>query len=379
MNGKMDEKIKRLLQWSMGKKAAPYMLEIWPTFKCNLSCIFCAHNLERKTRDVDYSKEIKLNRWLEILDEAHNMDVKLIRLAGGGEPMNVDNISLFTTKVKSLGMKGTMTTNGTLFDESLIKSLVKSGWDEIEFSIDGPNAEIHDYFRGKSFDKIIDTLKLFNHYKKEFGNDKPEIYFNTVFNKLNFEKIDQMLELANKVSCKKILLLNLNVDTPESEKLKLSKEQIKNFNENISSLKNKAKELNVYLCLNLVNYLRDEKKKEDFILPNISKNFRFLEVPCFEPWYSMQIRHDGLISPCYASFFNKERKMHAESLESMWYGNHMNNIRDNLLQKKLIGSCSSCMDSVNLHNSSRIRNELVDAYLKIKPNEEFVLNKIKNA
>jgi MoaA/NifB/PqqE/SkfB family radical SAM enzyme len=313
MNGKMDEKIKRLLQWSIGKKTAPYMLEIWPTFKCNLNCIFCAHNLERNKENQDYSKKIKLNRWLEILDEAHKMDVKLIRLAGGGEPMNVDDISLFTTKVKSYGMKGTMTTNGTLFDENLIKDLVKSEWDEIEFSVDGPNAEIHDYFRGKSFDKIIDTLKLFNHYKKKFGKDKPEIYFNTVFNKLNFDKIGQMLELASSVDCKKILLLNLNIDTPESEKLKLNETQIKNFDENISLLEAKAKKLNVYLCLNLVNYLKDEKKKEDFILPNISKNFKFLEVPCFEPWYSMQIRHDGLISPCYAGFFNKESGMHTES------------------------------------------------------------------
>jgi len=375
----MDEKIRRLLQWSIGKKAAPYMLEIWPTFKCNLNCIFCAHNLERKTKNVDYSKEIKLSRWLEILDEAHNMDVKLIRLSGGGEPMNVDNISLFTTKVKSLGMKGTMTTNGTLFDGSLVKNLVKSEWDEIEFSIDGPNAEINDYLRGKSFDKIIDTLKLFNHYKKEFGKNKPEVYFNTVFNKFNFEKIDQMLELASSVCCKKILLLNLNLDTPESEKLKLTKTQIKSFNENISSLETKAKKLKIYLCLNLVNYLKNESKKEDFILPNISKNFKFLEVPCFEPWYSMQIRHDGLISPCYAGFFNRESKMNTEGLESMWYGDHMNLIRENLLQKKLIKSCSFCVDSVNLHNSNRIRNELIDAYLKIKPNEKLILNKIKNA
>ncbi len=375
----MDEKIKRLLQWSMGKKAAPHMLEIWPTFKCNLKCIFCAHNLERKKKSVDYSKEMKLSRWLEILDEAHKMDVKLIRLAGGGEPMNADNISLFTTKVKNLGMKGTMTTNGTLFDETLIKDLVKSEWDEIEFSIDGPDAEINDFLRGKSFDKIIDTLKLFNHYKKKLGKNKPEIYFNTVFNKLNFDKIDQMLDLANSVNCKKILLLNLNIDTPESEKLKLTKTQIKKFNDNISSLKNKAKKLNVYLCLNLVDYLKDEKKKEDFILPNMSKNFKFLEVPCFEPWYSMQIRHDGLISPCYAGFCNSGENMHTESLESMWYGDHMNLIRENLLKKKLIGDCSFCMDSVNLHNSSRIRNELIDYYLKIKPNEKLILNKIKNA
>jgi len=378
----MDEKLKRLLKWADGGMAAPYTLEIWPTFRCNLNCVFCAHNLQRKASSIDYSKEITPKRWLEILSEACQLGVKEIRLVGGGEPLDADNLSLFMARIKDYKMVGSMTTNGTLFSDSLVKDLVLSGWDRIEFSIDGPNAEINDYLRGTEgvFDKIISTLKLFAGYKNKFKRDKPELSFSTVVTNLNFDKIDLMLNLAHSNSCKQIVLLDLNLDTPISKKLKLNNSQRRRFQENLSSLKTKSKQLNIDLCTDMVNYQDHmiNTKKEGFILPNISPKFKFLELPCFEPWYYMQIKHDGRVSPCCCGFCNKREKerMNTESLESMWYGRHLSTIRKNLLNKKLVSDCSFC-NALNLHRSNQLRNDLIEVYLKTNPQEQYVLNKIK--
>lgn len=378
----MDEKIKRLIKWFMGEKAAPYTLEIWPTFRCNLSCVFCAHDLQRKTSETGRGKEISSERWLEILDEAYTLGVKEIRLVGGGEPTNIKDSFLLMGRVKEYGMAGSITTNGTLFDEASIKDLVKSGWDRIEFSIDGPNAEINDYLRGKTgtFDKMLRTLKLFDDYKKKLKKNKPDIFFSTVVTNLNFNKIDQMLDLARSVGCKQIILLSLNMDTPFCEKLKLNKEQLKRFVASIPFLKDKSKKMNVDLCIDMVCYQEQMSiiKKEGFILPNISQKFRFLEAPCFEPWYYMQIKHDGRVSPCCCGFCNKNEKerMHTASLESMWYGEHLNAIRDSLFKKELIGDCSFC-NSLNLYRSNHIRNELISICLQNNPGEHRILNKIK--
>lgn len=380
----MDEKIRRLIKWSRGKREAPYVLEIWPTFRCNLNCVFCAHDLQRKTERVDYSKEISSERWLEILKEAYTLGVKEIRLVGGGEPTNMKDSFFLMGKIKEYGVVGSATTNGTLFDEASIKDLVKSGWDRMEFSIDGPNAEVNDYLRGKTgtFDKVIHTLKLFNDYKKKLKKDKPHILFSTVVTNLNFDKIDEMLDLADSVGCRQIILLDLNLDTPISEKLKLNDVQRKEFSKNILSLEDKAKKLNIGLCTDMVDYQEHMTimKKEEFILPDISQEFRFLELPCFEPWYYMQIKHNGRVSPCCCGFCNKEEKerMHTESLESMWYGRHLSIVRNNLLNKKLIGDCSSC-NALNLHRSNQIRNELISAYLGICPGKQYTLKKIKEA
>ena len=50
---------------------------------------------------------------------------------------------------KELQMEGILTTNGTLLNRELANTLLNIGWDEVHFSIDGPNAEIHDALRGR--------------------------------------------------------------------------------------------------------------------------------------------------------------------------------------------------------------------------------------
>ena len=98
------------MKWFKGKTAPPYMLQIWPTLKCNLNCIYCW----RRLRDKIPEEKISPERYVEIIKEAGSIGIKRVEIAGGGEPLVFKKIFELTKLVKSSGMLGTMTSNGTL-------------------------------------------------------------------------------------------------------------------------------------------------------------------------------------------------------------------------------------------------------------------------
>ena len=51
-----EEKAERLLQWVVEGKNSPYTLEIHPTFRCNLHCVFCEQEDWRQRGIVDFSR-----------------------------------------------------------------------------------------------------------------------------------------------------------------------------------------------------------------------------------------------------------------------------------------------------------------------------------
>ena len=65
----MDEKIRRLLNWFHGKKDLPYSIELSPTLRCNLNCLFCW----RYGKKVETSDELSLMDYKKILKEAKEL------------------------------------------------------------------------------------------------------------------------------------------------------------------------------------------------------------------------------------------------------------------------------------------------------------------
>lgn len=360
----MDEKIKRLINWSRGIQSPPHTLELWPTFRCNLNCIFCDYRQKREKRDlfINYSGELSTKRWLEIIDEAKKINVREARLVGGGEPLFYRNRAVsMIEKIKSFGMVGDITTNGTLFGEKLVRRLVEIKWDKIEFSIDAPDAETHDYLRGTkgSFKKIINTLKFFSFWKKQFNSNLPKICFSTVVTNKIYDKLEELANLASKFNCD-ICLLNLTEATKESKSLKLSDKEKSKVLSYLTSGDHHG------VSISAGGFLpKKSGKKDKMSFPDLNENMlNFLKSPCFEPWYYMQVVSDGRIGPCCATYCNDDgESMYNKGLMDMWLGEHMNKIRNNLLQKKLDKNCLNCP----LELSSRadfIRGQLVKAYFE---------------
>ena len=218
----MDEKIKRLLNWAKGKKDLPYSIELSPTLRCNLNCLFCW----RYGKKVETGDELSLEEYKKILKEAKELKVREIRIIGGGEPLIRKDTFEIMRIVKRNGMFGYICTNGTLFSEKNIKELVKIGWDHVKISFHAPTKKLQDLLAGgESFEKIVKNIKLFVKCKRKLKTSKPKLEVGLVLNKLNFRKVVSMVNLVKKLGVNAFFIEPLTVYTSFGKKLKLNKKE----------------------------------------------------------------------------------------------------------------------------------------------------------
>jgi len=219
----MEEKIERLLKWSKNKTSGPYLLEVWPTNRCNLRCLMCGtwasrRRLEEEGIPYNPKEEMKQEvtdiRFLELVDEANELGVKRCLLTGGGEPFIRKELTLdLMEKIKEYGMFGNINTNATLISDDDVKRIIDMEWDMVMVSIDAPDPETNDFIRGLNgaFHRIKRTLLNFKREKKRVGSEKPRIVFNTVLTNRIHDKIGKMIRFAHQTGCEDITFIPLIV------------------------------------------------------------------------------------------------------------------------------------------------------------------------
>jgi len=343
----IEEIAERLKIWREGGKAGPLRMELHPTDRCNLTCIFC-------WRAVNTNKnfpEMSESRLLKIPEEAAELGVKEWVVSGGGEPLIRKGVTLKTLKkIKQYDMWGLLTTNGTLLNERDSKFLVKIGWDQVQFSIDGPNPEINDHLRGESaFGKTTRAVKILRKVRDNLKSNKPYIGFNTILNRLNYDKLDGMVRLADEVGSELVYFEPLYPGYT-SERLDLNGKE-KKLKKQVKEASKTAKDLGIntnietFYDTQLVNKADFEKTllKEVKGLGN-----QFISAPCFRPWYLMGVKASGFAGCC--STFEEGEFINRKSLKEVWFGKVFNKIRRNMIEKKIPDYCSKCSVVVVMEN-----------------------------
>ena len=101
---------------------------------------------------------------------------------GGAEPFIREDFLTIMAHVKSLALPVSFTTNGTLLDQEKIQKVAELGVDEINFSIDGPEA-LHDKLRGRgNFGKVMSNMGHLLDCKKRKNIKKPLMTVNITIN-----------------------------------------------------------------------------------------------------------------------------------------------------------------------------------------------------
>ncbi|MBN2053707.1 radical SAM protein, partial [bacterium] len=228
------ERLRRLRCWGQGTPMAPIRLELEPTDRCNLSCRFCWRQdpvrIENSVKTE--AEEIPDERLMRLVDEACDMGIMEWRIGGGGEPMLKRRVLVPMMKqLKERGVTGLLTTNGTVFEEQDIRDLVAREWDLIEFSIDGPDASVHDPLRGRkgSFERSVAALRLFHDEKKRQGKRLPRLAINTVLVNDNFRLIPAMIEMCREYGVEVFSLNPITIFAPDGERLKLNDAERREF------------------------------------------------------------------------------------------------------------------------------------------------------
>ena len=129
-----------LLHYSEDKKP----VVVWNLIRrCNLFCAHCYSDSHNK----DYAGELGAEDALGVIDDLAQFGVPVI-LFSGGEPLLRPDLLQLIRHAQSRGIRGVISTNGTLITTALAQEMKELGLSYVGVSIDGPE-HVHDKFRGK--------------------------------------------------------------------------------------------------------------------------------------------------------------------------------------------------------------------------------------
>ena len=356
----MNEVVERLVEWKERGEGRPFLLEIWPTNRCNLKCKMCGtwasrRRLEKNGVKYDPKEEIKNEvsdeRLVELIDEAKELGVYEVLITGGGEPFLRKELTLkLMERIKAYGLSGNLNTNGTLFSRLDIKRIVEIGWDKIMFSIDAPDAKIHDFIRGVNgtFKKVKKSLMEFKKVKNKLKVSKPQIVFNTVLTKFIVDRIDKMIKFASKVGCEDITFIPLIIYDRSMERIDLSKEDKIRFQKKIGKFIEISKKLNVNT--NLEKLFLPAKRMNEIILREMKNSPNTLIYsPCFEPFLHFLVKANGEAT-CCCMLENSPENIKLKSMKEIWIGGFFNQLRKDFINKRIRKECKFCVFSQFIKN-----------------------------
>lgn len=128
-----------LIQFAKDKRP----VVVWNvTRRCNLHCIHCY----AKAEDREFGGELTTKEGVALIDDLAAFGCPVI-LFSGGEPLIRKDVPDLAEHAASKGMRVVISTNGTLINRQLAKTLKKVGVSYVGVSIDGME-DIHDKFRG---------------------------------------------------------------------------------------------------------------------------------------------------------------------------------------------------------------------------------------
>lgn len=366
-----ETKLKRLTDWYEGKEAPPVQLDAEVHRRCNLNCIACP----RQANDFDLNKdsrdkELGKKRWLDIVRQAGDLGVKKFNLEGGGEPTAAPELIYpVMEEIKKQGMYGIITTNGTLLNEDRIKWMVDIDWDRIHFSLDSPEADLHDFLRDKkgAFGKTVENIKLLNKWKSKRNKENPMLSINIVINNRNYDKLPEMVELANELGADYLFAEPLMVFCEAGKKLKINDEsEKKRLEEAKKRAKNLAERYNIDNNFatedrNLQENIVESTSEMEPVLSEVSgeKHESILSSPCLKPWRLMSVKYDGKVGHC--GLIKHGVSIEKKSLKEIWYGERLADIREKMKGGELLEHCDNCVPS-DVTQRKRFRKDL-ESYL----------------
>lgn len=187
---------------------------IEPTVACNLDCITCFRNawdqpigrMREETFEAIYASLQKFDQ------------IPSVYFGGIGEPLFHPKTIEWVARVKSLGVKVELITNGTTLTEKKSQELIASGLDVLWVSIDGASPETYaDVRMGAELPTIIKNLKRFSKLRPANHFPQPEIGIAFVAMKRNISDLPKVIKIGKSLKAKYFSVSNVQPATAEMQ------------------------------------------------------------------------------------------------------------------------------------------------------------------
>jgi tungsten cofactor oxidoreducase radical SAM maturase len=182
------------------------------TTRCNLRCRTCVRNVwDEPLGDMS---EVTFERVLAGLRKLP--ELREVVFGGYGEPLAHPRCLNYMRAVKELGVKVTVSTNGTLLDERRAEALVDLRVDSVTVSLDGADPDTYaDVRRGAELRTVLENIEILNRVKATQGTSFPRVAIEFVALKRNEEELAHLPDLARRLEANRVIVTHVLPHTPE--------------------------------------------------------------------------------------------------------------------------------------------------------------------
>lgn len=296
--------------------------------RCNSDCIFCwIHSplIREKMYNKPYykkPKEINLDSFKRIIDDAVTMKVEEIVLVGDGEPTIHKRFPEMIEYTNKKGLKTMLFSNGLLLDK-YFKIIADNNVTYLELTISAATQKtyknLHPSAKKCSLNYIKDSIKNLSKYKERRKKTYPKITIVNVINNKNYNEIIKMTKFAKEVGADEVTFKLIDL-RDFSMFLKLNGEQIKVVKRDIRKAKELAKEINIEIQDHLDFQLENINVKTG----NWSENV-YTKTGCFIGWWFAYYRLDDVFTFCCS--IKEVDRLKDKSFKDIWFSDDYNKFR----------------------------------------------------
>ncbi len=296
--------------------------------------------------------ELSAEQYEQTLNELSKFKPAIILC--GGEILLYPQWQKFMKMLTERDMPMTLITNGTHLRQAA-ETLVELGLNQLIVSIDGP-APVHDKIRGRegAFNRAIAGIKKVAAIKKEAGIKYPLISLNSTILADNWDSLDKIADLADKLQIDKVTYLH-----PNFLDKNLWQQHLQVFSSKIGDLSAEwggfIRSMSDYDADKLaakIEYIKKQKYSSlitflpDFSADDIKKYYqdglfqskRFSQ-KCLGPWKTVNIHPDGKVSPCLGYSIGN---ILDKPFKEIWRGEKMRDFRQVVSEDMPFPACSRC-------------------------------------
>jgi radical SAM protein with 4Fe4S-binding SPASM domain len=275
--------------------ASPFALLVDVTRRCNLCCLHCRQHspLASDPPPIDTQlgeRDFPLSRFRHLCREAKEWSIRKIVLIGEGEPLLHAGLIDMIEAAKSAGCMVVLLTNGTLVDMSMAKEFVRSGLDELRFSLWASNIEEYraQYFGTDPalFHRAVQGIRNAVNAKQASDGILPRIVLHRPIDPRFFRTLENTLNLASETKCDAISFSPLKPLLPQDRCRLLTDEQKRELIPILRGLAMKAQSRG--LSHNTAEVLYRLRMGRSV----------WKHLPCYIGWTDMRLRVNGDVVPC---------------------------------------------------------------------------------
>jgi len=305
------------------------------TSRCNLNCGHCQrmHLIEH-----DLLKPQEMPG--EIFDKLQNQlfgHLKRIQFGGNnfGEPLLASKWDVFFAKARSLKIRISLVTNGTLLTPERIRTMVDAGV-EFNFSLEGVTPQSYEKVRGHRFEEFISTVGEVCRQKRKKNDASARVNLGFTAYYDNVREITQLIPLAARLGVDRITVTHF-VPWNQNQRQQSLVYHKNLSNEMLEVAGKMAAESK--LVIDLPKPFRlDKNENQTDCKQDMHSN---PELPCQLPWTSVSINEQGDVMPCCATSVVMGN-LNDKSFQEIWNGRRYKKLRRTVNTASPLSFCRNC-------------------------------------